>query len=77
LLLRDLRRPSWLAFPWHTGWYGRHYSGKMYELFKASVAAAYTGDELRKMAEQVPALKKARLFHLRRSHIGLEMRANG
>jgi hypothetical protein len=37
LLLRDLRRPSRPAFPWHVRWYGRQYSGAMYRLYRDSV----------------------------------------
>jgi SAM-dependent methyltransferase len=39
ILIRDLRRPSRLAHPLHVRWYGRHYSGLMYQLYRASVRA--------------------------------------
>jgi ubiquinone/menaquinone biosynthesis C-methylase UbiE len=75
-LLRDLRRPSWLALPWHAGWHGRHYSGKMRELFRASVLAAYTGYELQQFAAALiaenPRMAGLRLFRIGGSHIGLE-----
>lgn len=48
-LLRDLRRPSRLVFPWHVRWHGRHYTGRMYALFRASVRAAYTEEELQEL----------------------------
>jgi ubiquinone/menaquinone biosynthesis C-methylase UbiE len=71
VLLRDLRRPGWLAFPWHVGWYGRHYTGTMYKLFRASVAAAYTAEELKQMVAAVPGLTGSAIFHQWRSHIGV------
>jgi ubiquinone/menaquinone biosynthesis C-methylase UbiE len=46
LLLRDLRRPSAPAFPFHVIWFGRHYQGLMKRLFTDSVRAAYTPREL-------------------------------
>jgi ubiquinone/menaquinone biosynthesis C-methylase UbiE len=69
VLLRDLRRPGRLIFPWHVRWYGRHYSGLMRKLFTDSVRAAYTGEELAMMlhASRLPA---ARLFYHERTHLG-------
>jgi len=69
VLLRDLRRPSRLAFPFHVRWYGRYYSGLMYQLFADSVAAAYTGDELADMLRR-SALADARVFFHDRTHLG-------
>ena len=46
LLLRDLRRPSRLEFPFHALWYGRHYFGLMRQLYRASLRASYTAGEL-------------------------------
>lgn len=71
LLVRDLRRPSRLAFRPHVAWYGRCYSGKMKELYVSSVRAAYT---LRELAELVRAsrLDGVRLFRFGRTHIGFE-----
>lgn len=72
-LLRDLRRPSWLSFPWHVGWHGRHYEGRMRELFRASVAAAYTPPELKNLIDAAPSLAQGtRTFRVGRAHIGFE-----
>jgi ubiquinone/menaquinone biosynthesis C-methylase UbiE len=69
VLLRDLRRPSRLAFPLHVRWYGRYYSGLMYRLFRDSVRAAYTGQELAELLRQA-ALPEARVFSHQRTHLG-------
>jgi ubiquinone/menaquinone biosynthesis C-methylase UbiE len=69
VLLRDLRRPSRPAFPFHVRWHGRHYSGLMYKLFVDSVAAAYTGDELAAMLRR-STLDDARVFFHQRTHLG-------
>ena len=69
VLLRDLRRPSRLAFPWHVRWYGRYYSGLMYELYVASARAAYTGEELAALLGPT-SLAQARIFYHRRTHLG-------
>ena len=54
ILIRDLRRPSRLAFPFHVRWYGRHYSGLMYKLYCASVRSAYTVKELEILLRRSP-----------------------
>lgn len=69
ILLRDLRRPSRLAFPLHVRWYGRHYTGKMKELYIASVRAAYTPDELVHLVREAN-LTGVRLFRFGRTHVG-------
>ena len=79
ILLRDLRRPSRLTFPLHVRWYGRYYSGLMYELYVDSVRAAYTATELAALLRQSP-LAGARIFHYERStHLGfiLDRRNSG
>ncbi|HEV2493688.1 MAG TPA: class I SAM-dependent methyltransferase [Terriglobia bacterium] len=75
VLLRDLRRPSRLAFPLHVGWFGRYYSGLMKKLYVDSVRAAYTADELRQLLRQ-SALWGAEVFRHRRTHLGFVRRAN-
>ncbi len=82
ILLRDLRRPSRLAYPLHARWYGRHYSGVMYKLYCASVRSAYTVAELETMLRASPlsdarvepagAARGARVFIHGRTHLGLE-----
>jgi ubiquinone/menaquinone biosynthesis C-methylase UbiE len=69
VLIRDLRRPSRLAFKAHVAWHGRHYSGKMKELYDHSVRAAYTPAELQSLIEK-SALASARIFLHRRTHLG-------
>jgi len=69
IVLRDLRRPSRLAFPLHVGCYGRFYSGLMKKLYVDSVRAAYTYRELSDLLSH-SALAKARLFQHGRTHLG-------
>jgi ubiquinone/menaquinone biosynthesis C-methylase UbiE len=86
ILIRDLRRPSRLTYPLHVRWYGRHYSGLMYKLYRASVRSAYTVAELAEMLRTSP-LERAdsagsrpnggvtRLFTHHRTHLGIERHA--
>jgi SAM-dependent methyltransferase len=69
ILLRDLRRPSRLAFPFHVRWHGRYYSGLMYRLFVNSVRAAYTPAELAGLLRESP-LAEAQVFLHERTHLG-------
>ena len=79
LLIRDLRRPSRLAYPLHVRWYGRHYTDLMYKLYCASVRSAYTVPELGELLRASPLYgacpeqsRGARLFRHERTHLGLE-----
>ena len=76
ILLRDLRRPSRFGFPLHVRWYGRHYDGLMYRLYRDSVHAAYTPEELSEMLNAA-AITGARLFTHGATHLGIERRAAG
>lgn len=69
VLLRDLRRPSRLAFPLYVRWHGRHYSGTMRKLYGDSVRAAYTARELGELL-QGSALAGVHTFRHRRTHLG-------
>jgi ubiquinone/menaquinone biosynthesis C-methylase UbiE len=69
VLVRDLRRPSWPAFPFHVRWHGRHYSGVMRKLFEDSVRAAYTPVELADLLS-ASGMSKARIFLHKGAHIG-------
>lgn len=69
ILLRDLRRPSRFEFPLHVWWFGRHYSGLMRKLFRASVEAAYTRRELAGLLSESP-LRHSRIFRYGRTHLG-------
>jgi ubiquinone/menaquinone biosynthesis C-methylase UbiE len=71
ILLRDLRRPSRLAYPLHIRWHGRRYEGLMYKLYCDSVRSAYTELELQSMLS-ASALEGAQVFVHRSTHIGLE-----
>jgi ubiquinone/menaquinone biosynthesis C-methylase UbiE len=76
ILLRDLRRPSRFGFPLHVRWYGRHYEGLMYKLYRDSVRAAYTPEELSTMLNAA-GISRARLFRHGATHLGIERRAVG
>ncbi|MGH9581233.1 MAG: hypothetical protein ACRD2R_09570, partial [Terriglobales bacterium] len=73
VLVRDLRRPSSLAYAWHVRWFGRHYSGPMRRLYEASVRAAYTPQELGAMLSRSRLREGgARVFRHRLTHAGIE-----
>ncbi len=46
VLLRDLRRPPRGLMPAWIAWHGRHYRGEMRRLYRDSVAAAFTPEEM-------------------------------
>ena len=71
ILLRDLRRPRALAFPFHVLWFGRHYRGLMKKLFGDSVLSAYTEQDLQKLLSQ-SKISGGRVFRSGGSHIGIE-----
>lgn len=75
ILIRDLRRPSRVAYPLHVRWHGRHYSGTMYKLFCASVRSAYTVEELEGLLRRSPLGPDglgARVFTHASTHLGVE-----
>lgn len=72
VLIRDLRRPSILSAWWHLRWFGRKYSGKMRELFEASVRSAYSYSEWRKLLLSSNLKDSAQVFLRGLSHIGIE-----
>jgi ubiquinone/menaquinone biosynthesis C-methylase UbiE len=74
ILLRDLRRPSRMRFPFHVRWFGRHYAGLMYKLYCESVRAAYTPGELAATL-RAAGLSGAHLFTRSSTHLGIERRA--
>ncbi len=76
VLLRDLRRPSRLIFPWHVRWYGRFYLGLMKKLYVDSVRAAYTEEELSDWLRR-SALADARIFRHERTHLGFVRNGRG
>lgn len=71
ILVRDLRRPSRLAYPLHVRWYGRHYDGLMHRLYCDSVQAAYTPAELEALLRSSP-MDGTRVFTFGRTHLGIE-----
>jgi trans-aconitate 2-methyltransferase len=73
VLLRDLRRPSALTHALHVRWFGRKYSGEMLRLYRASVRAAYTTDELGEMLQRSRLNEgRSRVFRHQLTHIGIE-----
>jgi ubiquinone/menaquinone biosynthesis C-methylase UbiE len=54
LLVRDLRRPPGPLLEPHIAFLGRHYAGRMKQLFDASVRAAYTPAEARRLIGREP-----------------------
>lgn len=74
ILVRDLRRPSRVLFPLHVRWHGRHYDGLMYKLYRDSVRAAYTAEEVSAML-RAAGISGARLFTRGSTHLGIERRA--
>lgn len=73
VLVRDLRRPSRVTFPWHVRWHGRHYSGVMKRLFVDSARAAYTPDELADLLRR-SGMARAHIFLHQRTHMGFVYR---
>lgn len=74
LLLKDLRRPSRLEYPFHALWFGRHYSGLMRQLYLSSLRAAYTRVELEDLVLR-SNLSDAQVFRTGRTHIGFQRTA--
>jgi ubiquinone/menaquinone biosynthesis C-methylase UbiE len=74
LLVRDLRRPSAFAFPFHVAWFGRHYQGLMKRLFTDSVRAAYTLRELEDLLGR-SKIVGGNVFRRGQSHIGIERKS--
>jgi ubiquinone/menaquinone biosynthesis C-methylase UbiE len=73
VLLRDLVRPPGLTYPIHVRVFGRQYRGEMRRLYEASVAAAYTVQELRAMlAASRLNDGRARVFWRGLTHAGIE-----
>ncbi|MGH9397128.1 MAG: class I SAM-dependent methyltransferase [Terriglobia bacterium] len=70
VLLRDLRRPSRLAFAFHAAWHGRHYSGRMKQLYEDSVRAAYTPAEIERLLRK-SCMRSSRVIRTRRTHMGI------
>jgi ubiquinone/menaquinone biosynthesis C-methylase UbiE len=72
-LLRDLARPAAPLYPLHVRVFGRHYEGEMRRLYRASVRAAYTVEELQTMLDRSRfAGSGARVFRRGRTHLGIE-----
>ncbi|MGA9884596.1 MAG: class I SAM-dependent methyltransferase [Candidatus Acidiferrales bacterium] len=71
VLLRDLRRPGRVAYRWHVRRHGRYYSGKMRQLYEASVRAAYIAPELQQLVD-TSRIDGVRVFNEPATHIGVE-----
>ncbi|PYV43726.1 MAG: hypothetical protein DMG06_09485 [Acidobacteria bacterium] len=74
ILLRDLRRPSAVTFPLHVAWFGRYYRGLMKKLYRDSVKAAYTLEELKILLSR-SEIRGGKVFQKGLTHIGIERRA--
>jgi len=73
VLIRDLLRPPAPAYALHVRIFGRHYSGEMRRLYKASVHAAYTTAELRSMLGRSRLNDgRSRVFQRGLTHLGIE-----
>jgi ubiquinone/menaquinone biosynthesis C-methylase UbiE len=76
VLIRDLARPAGPLYELHVRLFGRHYSGEMLRLYRASVRAAYTADELQSMLEASKLNDgRTRVFRRGRTHLGIERAA--
>lgn len=75
ILVRDISRPSRIAYPFHSRWFGRHYSGTMYNLYRASLRSAYTIREIAEILRQSP-LGNAHVFRSGSTHLGIERAAS-
>lgn len=71
LLLRDLRRPNRLVYPYHVRRHGRHYQGKMRELFEASVRSAFTLEELRELVKE-SGVEGLEVLRMGLAHLGFQ-----
>ena len=71
ILVRDLVRPPRFSYGSHVRKHGKHYQGEMKRLYVASLQAAYTEEELRKMLA-ASLLRDVRIFRHRKTHIGFE-----
>lgn len=71
LLLRDLRRPNRLVYPYHVRRHGRHYQGRMRELFEASVRSAFTQEELRELVKE-SGVEGLEVLRMGPAHLGFQ-----
>ncbi|MFQ6105178.1 MAG: class I SAM-dependent methyltransferase [Candidatus Glassbacteria bacterium] len=49
VIIRDLRRPSRLTYRLHVAYFGRRYTGRMKDLFEASVRSSFTHGEVKNL----------------------------
>lgn len=73
LLVADLRRPSPLCSWPHMLWHGRHYRGAMWRLFRDSVKAAFSFDELDGLVRRL-GWTGAELYRRGGAHHGIRVR---
>ena len=74
LLIRDLKRPTKFSFPFHTWWFGRHYSGLMKRLYLDSLRASYTLGELKDLLKH-SSLSGCNVFQFGWLYLGIEKRS--
>ncbi len=75
LLLRDLRRPSALAFPFHVIWFGRHYQGLMKHSSQIRCEPHIRSRELEDLLAR-SKIVGGKVFRRGQSHIGIERRSS-
>ena len=73
-LVRDLARPNRLMAGPQICWYGRNYTGLMKKLYRDSVRAAYTLDELAEIVQE-SGIPPVTCFQESRTHLGCYRRA--
>lgn len=71
ILIRDLRRPSRLMFSVHVRKHGSAFTGRMGEMYVASLRAAYTVKEVEELLRAAP-IAGARVFTHGATHLGIE-----
>ncbi|MFQ6618008.1 MAG: class I SAM-dependent methyltransferase [Fidelibacterota bacterium] len=71
ILIRDIRRPPGILYPFWAWLYGRYYEGKMKIAYENSLKAAFTWKELAGILKNSD-LKGCRMFRHSLTHIGIE-----
>lgn len=74
ILIRDLARPSRFMMPFHIRYFGRYYKGLFRRLYRDSVRAALTAEELESLLRQSD-IEGASVFRRGRTHIGIAREA--
>ncbi|MGH9435869.1 MAG: class I SAM-dependent methyltransferase [Terriglobia bacterium] len=70
VLVRDLRRPPRLTLAAHVAWHGRHYHGRMKQLYEDSVRAAYMPREIQMLIRK-SRMSTATVMPSHRTHVAI------